>query len=95
MVPFARADVRDFRPPDGTPGTLVCNPPYGERIGDEDELRDLYETLGEVFRRLPGWRTWVFTGNERLAARVGLPMAEQVPLFNGRIPCRLVRYENE
>src|SRR5262249_12023614 len=95
LVPFSRADVRDFRPPDGPPGTLLVNPPYGERIGDERGLVDLYRTLGEVFRRVPGWRAWGFTGNEELSKRVGVSMAAQVPLFNGRIPCKLIRYEND
>jgi putative N6-adenine-specific DNA methylase len=87
-------DVRDFLMPVGPPGTLVCNPPYGERIGEENELRGLYQTLGELFRRCPGWGVWVFTGNQRLADEIGLPRAEEVPLFNGRIPCKLIRFEN-
>jgi 23S rRNA (guanine2445-N2)-methyltransferase len=92
-----RFDVRDVRHPQtpaARPGTVICNPPYGERIGEEKELRALYRTLGELFRRCPGWGVWVFTGNQRLADQIGLPRAEDVPLFNGRIPCRLIRFEN-
>jgi putative N6-adenine-specific DNA methylase len=87
-------DVRDFRPPEGPPGTLICNPPYGERIGEEKELRGVYRTLGEVFRqRCAGWRLWVFTGNARLARCIGIDPVEEVPLFNGKIPCRLLRFD--
>ena len=43
--------MKDFRPPDGPPGVLICNPPYGERIGEEKELRPLYRRMGEVFAR--------------------------------------------
>jgi putative N6-adenine-specific DNA methylase len=93
LLCFDVQDVRAFRPPEGPPGTLICNPPYGERIGEEKELRGLYRTLGEVFRRCPGWGVWVFTGNQRLAAEIGLPGAEEVPLFNGKIPCRLIRFD--
>ena len=93
LLHFDVRDVRDFTPPDGPPGVLICNPPYGERIGEEKELRKLYRTLGEVFRRCPGWGVWVFTGNERLAREIDLPRAEEVPLFNGKIPCRLTRYD--
>jgi len=72
----------------------VCNPPYGERIGEEKELRGLYRTLGEVLReRCAGWSAWMLTGNARLAREIGLEAAEEVPLFNGRIPCRLLGYE--
>ena len=92
LLQFARRDVDAFKPPDGPPGILICNPPYGERIGEEKELKGLYRTLGEVFReRCPGWTLWVFTGNAFLARQIGKP-AQVIDLFNGKIPCRLLRY---
>jgi putative N6-adenine-specific DNA methylase len=94
LVQFDICNIRDLTPPDGPAGTLICNPPYGERIGEEKDLRELYRMLGTVFRRLPGWATWVFTGNPRLAAMVDLPRVEEVPFYNGKIPCRLIRFEN-
>jgi putative N6-adenine-specific DNA methylase len=92
LLRVEKRDVRDFRPPDGAPGVIVCNPPYGERIGEEKDLVGLYRLLGEVFARCAGWTAWVFTGNRRLADAIGLPPAEQVPLYNGRIPCRMLRF---
>jgi putative N6-adenine-specific DNA methylase len=93
LLRFTVQDVRDFRPPEGAPGVLVCNPPYGERIGEEKDLRSLYRTLGEVFReRCAGWKVFVFTGNPNLAREIGLPPATQTPLFNGKIPCRLLGF---
>jgi putative N6-adenine-specific DNA methylase len=94
ILRFDVRDVRDFRPSDGPPGVIVCNPPYGERIGDERELQTLYRPLGEVFReRCAGWTAWVFTGNAKLARQIGMEPAEAVPLFNGKIPCRLLKFE--
>jgi putative N6-adenine-specific DNA methylase len=94
LLRFEVQAVRDFQPPTGPPGTLICNPPYGERIGEELDLRRLYQTLGEVFRqRCSGWKAFVFAGNASLARAIGLPPAEEVPLFNGKIPCRLLRYD--
>lgn len=93
LLRFDRRDVRDFRPPEGPSGTLICNPPYGERLGEEKDLIDLYRTLGRIFRECcPGWRTFVFTGNGALARQVGLPVAERIHLFNGRIACQFLRY---
>ena len=92
LLHFDLKDVKDFQPPAGPPGVLLCNPPYGERIGEEKELRGLYRTIGEVIGRLPGWRCYVFTGNAMLARQIAQPVAEQIHLFNGRIPCRLLRY---
>jgi len=94
LLHFERRDVRDFRPPDGPPGVLLCNPPYGERIGEEKELRGLYRTLGAVLReRCGGWQAFVFTGNAALARQIGLKPESQVHLFNGRIPCRLLKFD--
>jgi putative N6-adenine-specific DNA methylase len=94
VLQFEQRDVAKFRSPDGPPGLILCNPPYGERIGEERELQTLYRTLGEVFREhCAGWTAWVFTGNANLARHIGLPTAEAVPLFNGKIPCRLLKFE--
>jgi putative N6-adenine-specific DNA methylase len=96
LLRFSKRELRDLSLPEGTAGVVVCNPPYGERIGDEKSLVGLYRLLGEVFRaRAPGWRMWVFTGNARLAGEIGLDPIEEVPLFNGKIPCRLLAYDNE
>lgn len=94
LLHFEVKDVHDFRPPDGPPGVIVCNPPYGERLGEEKELRGLYRTLGEVFaQHCRGWTAYVFTGNANLAREIGLTPAEQLPLYNGKIPCRLLKFE--
>jgi putative N6-adenine-specific DNA methylase len=94
LLRFDRLDVTDARPPDGPPGAVICNPPYGERIGDEKELVGLYRTLGEAFAaHWRGWRALVFTGNDRLARTVGLPVKSSVPFFNGKIPCKFWEFE--
>jgi putative N6-adenine-specific DNA methylase len=94
LLQFQIKALQDFRPPPGPPGTILCNPPYGERLGEEKELRGLYRTLGEGFQQhCRGWHAFVFTGNAALAREIGLSPLEQVPLFNGKIPCRLLRFE--
>lgn len=94
LLRFDKRDVRDFQPPPRTAGVLLCNPPYGERIGEEKNLFALYRLLGEVFaQRCQGWTAYVFTGNPRLAAAVGLTPAAETPLYNGKIPCRLLKFE--
>ena len=93
LLHFALRDVSDFQPPVGPPGILICNPPYGERIGAEKELVGLYRTLGIMFReRCPGWKLFVFTGNAFLARQIGKPR-QVSELFNGKIPCRLLQYQ--
>ncbi|MCS6851565.1 MAG: THUMP domain-containing protein [Gemmataceae bacterium] len=93
LVTFTQRDVRLLVPPAGPPGVLICNPPYGERIGTDEELRVLYGALGEVLRRFAGWSVWLFTGNAALAAEIGLEPVRSIALFNGAIRCRLLGFE--
>ena len=73
---------------------ILCNPPYGERLGEEKELRGLYKLLGDVLReRCKGWSAFVFTGNQRLAHEIKLAVTGHWALFNGKIPCRLLKFE--
>jgi len=93
LLRVSKSDVRQFQP-SGPPGVLVCNPPYGERIGEEKELRYLYRALGEIFsERCQGWTAYVFSGNPMLGESIGLKPAAEIPLFNGKIPCRLLKFD--
>lgn len=90
LVNFRKQELREARPPAGTPGTLVCNPPYGERIGEEQELIGLYARIGAVAKEnWPGWRLLVFTSNTMLAKKVGLKVIHKEPFFNGSLECFL------
>jgi len=94
LIDFEVCDVSDFQPPAGPSGTIICNPPYGERIGEEKDLKPLYRTLGEVLqKRCSGWTAFVFTGNASLAKCIDMKPAARIPLFNGKIPCQLLRFD--
>jgi 23S rRNA (guanine2445-N2)-methyltransferase / 23S rRNA (guanine2069-N7)-methyltransferase len=81
---------------DGKPGLLVTNPPYGERIGDQERLGSLYELLGAKLREhFEGWKAAVFTGNPPLAKAIGIDAKRSHTLYNGRIECRLLRFDVE
>jgi putative N6-adenine-specific DNA methylase len=85
---FAKLDAPAER------GTLICNPPYGERIGEEQELEAFYRKIGDTFKqRWKGWTAWVFTGNLSLAKRIGLKPSRRIVLFNGPIECRLLKFD--
>lgn len=97
LVELLRRDVRDARPTEGmSPGVLICNPPYGERIGEEKEWVGLYRTIGEVVgTHWRGWRLFVFTSNDRLARKVGLPVRGRTPFFNGKLACQLWEFATD
>jgi len=90
LLTFAKLDVRDSRPPASEPGMIVCNPPYGERIGEETELIGLYQLIGRtVAEHWRGWRLLVFTSNTMLAKKIGLKVVHKEPFFNGSLECFL------
>ncbi len=97
LVELERRDLADARPPEGTvPGVVICNPPYGERIGEEKEWVPLYAKLGDVIgESWPGWRLFVFTSNDRLARKVRLPVKQRIPFFNGKLQCHLWEYDTK
>jgi 23S rRNA (guanine2445-N2)-methyltransferase / 23S rRNA (guanine2069-N7)-methyltransferase len=80
-------------PADVAPGLLLCNPPYGERLGDEQALRPLYTSLGDLLkRRFGGWRAFVLSGGPELTRYLGLRASHQWSVWNGAIACRLLEY---
>lgn len=88
-----RAEFSRLVPPAG-PGTLLCNPPYGERLRDDAALEMLYRNLGDTLKqRWTGWTAWVLTGNLAAAKHVGLKATRRIPLWNGPLECRLLKYE--
>jgi len=95
FVHFERRELEQLvKESDAATGLLVTNPPYGERIGDEERLQALYATLGQKLReQFQGWRAAVLTGNPPLAKAIGIYSKRSHTLFNGRIECRLLRFE--
>ena len=78
--------------PDGPPGFVMVNPPYGARIGDVKPLFALYGALGQVLRdRFEGWRLGMVTSDPRLAQAVGLPLRDSPPVPHGGLKVRLYR----
>ncbi|NJO94454.1 MAG: RNA methyltransferase [Hydrococcus sp. RM1_1_31] len=75
-------------------GIIICNPPYGKRIGEVEELEGFYKLLGDVFKqRFQGWTAYILTGNKELAKRIGLKASRRIPVYNGSLPCTLLKYE--
>ena len=78
----------------GALGVVVTNPPYGERIGAESGLPELYSELGRILReRFQGWQAAVLTGNPPLARNLGIYAMRTHRFYNGTIECRLLRFE--
>lgn len=81
-------------PDKGQTGLVICNPPYGERLGDEASLLYLYQHLGQRLREhCQGWSAAVFTGAPELCKRMGLRSHKQYAFWNGALPCKLLLFK--
>lgn len=92
-IRFDCSDVRDWTPT-APPSAVFVNPPYGERLGDAEELPDLYRALGTFLKKkCLGATAYVLSGNPELTRYLGLKASRKWVLFNGPIECRVLRYE--
>ncbi len=89
---FQRCELAALPAAPAPDGLVAVNPPYGERIGDTEELRQLYALLGERLRAgYRGWQAAVFTGNPALGRELGINARRTHRMMNGPIECRLLR----
>ncbi len=76
------------------PGLVISNPPYGERLGDVDSLRELYRDWGEgLLREFPGWQAAMLTSEKELGMATGLRSHKRYTLYNGSLACQLLLFE--
>ena len=94
IVHFEKRALSDLNRETEAMGLLVCNPPYGERIGDQENLKSLYALLGQQLREeFTGWKAAIFTGNPPLAKDLGINAKRSHTLYNGALECRLLRFD--
>jgi len=73
-ITFQNLSAADIKRPDGPPGLIICNPPYGGRIGNQNMLYGVYAGLGDAIKReFSGWRVGLVTSEAGLAKAAGLP----------------------
>jgi 23S rRNA (guanine2445-N2)-methyltransferase len=92
---LVRVQKRDFREHPGLEnGVLVCNPPYGIRLGEEKKLESLYKDLGDFLKqKCKGSTAWIYCGNRNLIPHLGLKPSRKIPLVSGNLDGRLLKVE--
>ena len=95
LIGFRRQAISDLRRPEGKPGLVIVNPPYGARIGERPMLHGLYAALGRTLaERFAGWRVGLVTSEPALARATSLPLAPAgPPVTHGGLKIRLYRSE--
>ncbi|MGN0551503.1 MAG: class I SAM-dependent RNA methyltransferase [Acutalibacteraceae bacterium] len=91
VIEFKLRDVKDFLP-DFERGTVICNPPYGERLLDVSAAREIYRVMGERFIKKPGWSYTVISPDEDFESIFGRKADKQRKLYNGMIKCRVYMF---
>ena len=90
-VQIFQADVRTIQKPDRR-GTIVCNPPYGERLMTPAEAEQLYRDMGRVFETFLPWQIYIITSHPSFEKCYGRRADKIRKLYNGMIPCNLYQY---
>ena len=88
-----QADVRKIqKPAPDRRGTIVCNPPYGERLMTPAEAEQLYRDMGRAFASLSPWQIYIITSHPQFERFYGARADKIRKLYNGMIPCNLYQY---
>lgn len=87
-------NITDMEAPSETPGTIILNPPYGERMDLDEDIQEIYKQIGAAFKHnFPGYTGWVFTSNLDALKSIGLRPFRRFKLFNGPLECVLFGYK--
>ena len=76
-------------------GTIICNPPYGERMGEKKECERLYSNMGKAFKKLDKWSYYILTSNENFEKLFGRRASKKRKIYNGMIKCNIYQYFDE
>ena len=93
QVHIEKRDIERYDKYNAEPGLIVSNPPYGERLGEIEELFPLYQTIGKrLTEDFKGWKAAILSGNEQLSRSIGLKPDKVNNVLNGKIECTLATY---
>ena len=96
-VKLSSGDILEIEaPPRGEDesGIMIANPPYGERLSEQEELAAFYPQLGSALKRnFAGWNCYLLTADMRMPKLMRLTPGKKTPLYNGAIECRLFEFK--
>ncbi|KRM11574.1 class I SAM-dependent RNA methyltransferase [Paucilactobacillus suebicus] len=90
-ITFKQLAVKDWHT-DKINGVLVANPPYGERLGDQESVRKLYEQMGDVYRPMTTWSKYILTSDLEFETFYGEKATKKRKLYNGSLRTDLFQF---
>ena len=96
-IHLEKRDINESKPAESwAKGLLMCNPPYGERLGEKEEVAKLYQQLGNVLKdQFMGWKAAMIISDPELGFRLGIRSHKPITFFNGSLECKLLRLDIE
>lgn len=73
-------------------GSIICNPPYGERLSDAEACYELYENMGKTFKKLTDWSYYILASDENFEKHFGRKADKRRKIYNGMIKCNIYQY---
>jgi putative N6-adenine-specific DNA methylase len=90
-IDLSKKDLKDFKPKTEK-GTVICNPPYGERMLEIKDAEEIYRTMGKIFTPERGWAYYIISPDEEFEKCFGRKADKRRKLYNGMIKCQLYMY---
>ncbi|MFL5754054.1 MAG: class I SAM-dependent RNA methyltransferase [Bacteroidia bacterium] len=93
IVKVQCADFFEFEPPK-TRGTVIINPPYGERMDKDGDVTVLYKKIGDKLKKdFSGYTAWIISSNAEAIKHIGLRPTRKITLYNGALECKFLKFE--
>jgi len=90
-ITFENIPLKDLKTDDKY-GVIICNPPYGERMGELEEVEKLYKEMGKVFKKLDTWSFYILTSHEKFEKLFGREASKKRKLYNGMLKAYYYQY---
>jgi len=91
LISWKQIQVKDFRPQSAN-GYIIGNPPYGERMGDKEQVEQMYKDFGAVMANNPSWSVYIITSHPNFEKLYGKEATKKRKLFNGFIKTDYYQY---
>ena len=91
-ITVKKADARELEV-ESAGGTIICNPPYGERLSDTEACEELYREMGKRFSKFHNWSYYILASNENFESLFGRPATKRRKIYNGMMKCNIYQYQ--